>query len=93
MSWKWTLFLVLFLVAGCFSVGEKSATEQLPLMSKEDLRASLGSPDIVLLDVRQPIDWSYSDSKITGANWEDPRYFSKWQDKYPKDKTLVLYCA
>jgi rhodanese-related sulfurtransferase len=47
----------------------------------------------VLIDVRAGKDWTESDTKIKGAVREDPKEFSSWADKYPKDKTLVLYCA
>ncbi len=93
MSWKWALFLVLFLIAGCSPAGKISTIEQVPRISKEDLKARLGSPDLILLDVRQQDDWSAGDSKIIGAIREEPKEYYRWRDKYSKDKTLVLYCA
>lgn len=93
MSWKWALFLVVYLAAGFFPAGEASAGDQVPLMSKEELKSILALPDLVLIDVRQQGDWSGSDGKITGAIREDPRDFPAWQAKYQKGKTLVLYCA
>ncbi len=93
MSLKWLLFMLLFLVGGCDSIGGKHAGEQVPRMSIEDLKARLGSPDLIILDVRLPGDWSASKTKIAGAIREDPGKFDRWRGKYPKDKTLVLYCA
>jgi len=62
-------------------------------ISKEELRGMLGSPGLVLIDVRTEKEWKKSDRKITGANWEDAEEYATWVDKYPKDKTLVLYCS
>lgn len=62
-------------------------------ISKEDLKAQLRSPDLILVDVRQPHDWESSPSKIAGAVREDPSKIDEWKNKYPKDKTIVLYCA
>ena len=64
-----------------------------PRMSTEELKGLLGNPDVIILDVRTGGDWDASDSKITGANRETKENFENWADKYPKDKTLVLYCA
>lgn len=93
MSWKWITALVLLLVAGCSPSGEIARIEQVPRISKEDLKDRLGSPDLILLDVRQQDDWSASNHKIVGAIREEPKAFFNWREKYPRDKTIVLYCA
>jgi rhodanese-related sulfurtransferase len=62
-------------------------------MSKEDLKAMLGDPDLVILDVRLGRDWGESERTITDAIRENPKEFESWADKYSKDKTIVLYCA
>lgn len=93
MSWKWFLPLILFLFGGCATTDGRPVSDQVPRMSIKDLKARLGSPDLVVLDVRQPGDWSAGNTMIAGAIREDPREFSRWHDKYPKEKTLVLYCA
>jgi hypothetical protein len=64
-----------------------------PRMSKEELKAKLGNPEIVIVDVRAPSDWDRSDLKIKGAVREDPDDAKAWSGKYQKDKTLVFYCA
>jgi rhodanese-related sulfurtransferase len=46
-----------------------------------------------VIDVRAAGDWDGSDRKIAGAVREDPAAAGKWEGKYPKGKTLVLYCA
>ena len=67
--------------------------DEVPRMSKEELKAMLGNPDVVIIDVRSGKDWEASQSKIKGAVREEPRQAKSWADKYDKDKTYVLYCA
>ncbi len=69
-----------------------AAGEEVPRMTKEQAEAMLGNPDLVILDVRKAADWDGSDSKIRGAIREDPSNVNVWADKYPKGKTLLLYC-
>ncbi|UCG13360.1 MAG: hypothetical protein JSU72_02415 [Deltaproteobacteria bacterium] len=64
-----------------------------PRMSKEELKAMLDSPDLIILDVRVGRDWKASEYKIRGAVRVDATDFGSWANKFPKDKTLVLYCA
>jgi len=64
-----------------------------PRMTKEELKAMLGNPDLIIIDVRYGRDWTDSELKIKGAVREDPETFDSWAKKYPKDKTLVFYCA
>ena len=71
----------------------KGFAAEVSRISKEELRPMLGNADVVIVDVRLSGDLSDSDSKIKGAVHEDPRNVEAWMDKYPKDKTLVLYCA
>jgi rhodanese-related sulfurtransferase len=60
-------------------------------MTKEELKALLGQPDLIIIDVRTGSDWTASDLKIMGSVREDPYAIAPWTNKYPKDKTLVLY--
>jgi hypothetical protein len=64
-----------------------------PRITKEDLIKMLGAADLVIVDVRVDKDWTSSDSKIRGAVRENPKDIDSWAKKYPKDKTLVFYCA
>jgi rhodanese-related sulfurtransferase len=64
-----------------------------PRTTKEDLKALLGNPDLVIIDVRYGRDWTNSDVKIQGAVREDPDDLKSWANKYSPDKTIVLYCA
>ena len=77
--------------SGLLSSAVKAA--EVARITKEELRAKLGDPDLVILDVRRGKDWSASDVKIKGAVRADPGDTAAWADKYPKEKTLVLYCA
>jgi hypothetical protein len=69
------------------------ASDDVPRMSKEELKGLLGSADVIILDVRTSRDTEDSTSTIKGAIREDPQAFDTWADTYPKDKTLVLFCA
>ena len=64
-----------------------------PKMTKEELKGLLGNPDVAVLDVRTGGDWRRSDRKIAGAVRENPNDVDSWADKYPKGKTIVLYCS
>jgi hypothetical protein len=77
--------VVLFAAASVAEAG-------VPRMSAEELNGILGGPDVIVIDVRRGSEWDGSDSKIKGAVRETG-FVSKWADKYPKDKTVVLYCA
>ncbi len=82
--------IIFFMVGGCTTLAKST---DVPRMTKEELKAMLGNSDLVIIDVRQRMDWADSDLKIKGAVREDPGAVDSWADKYPKDKTLVLYCA
>jgi hypothetical protein len=64
-----------------------------PRISKEELRAMLGNPDLIIVDARTSGSWEESKLKIQGAVREDPKDAKSWAEKYSKDKTLVLYCT
>lgn len=82
---------LIFSLVGIITTSAISADA--PRITKEKLKAMMGSPDLILIDVRAGDDWKESDLKITGAIREDPQTLESWVKKYPKDKTLVLYCA
>ena len=64
-----------------------------PRIEKEKLKDLLGKPELILIDLRAGADWKASTQKIKGAVREDPDQVDTWMKKYPKDKTLVFYCA
>ncbi len=92
---RWSL-VVLALVMSVTVVALSAAVataQEVPRVTKEELKAMLDSPDLVLIDMRIGKDWTASDLKIKGAVREDPEEAEALTEKYPKDKTLVLYCA
>jgi len=64
-----------------------------PRITKDELKAKLGSPGLVLVDVRTAGDWEKSGEKITGAVRMDPQTVDVWAETLPKEKEIVLYCA
>ena len=78
------------LVIGVFLLSSVAA-EDAPYMTKEELKAILGNPDVVVIDVRHTESWQDSDFMIKGAVRGNPEHFGSWADEYPKEKTLVLY--
>jgi rhodanese-related sulfurtransferase len=64
-----------------------------PSMTREQLLPMLGKSDVIIIDVRSKYEWDESKVKIKGAVREDGLKFGSWMKKYPKDKTIVLYCA
>ena len=81
---------VLVVVIACTNI---QRTKDVPRVSKDELKAKLGSPDMVLIDVRTENDWEKSDEKITGAIRMDPEAVDAWAATLPKDKEIILYCA
>jgi rhodanese-related sulfurtransferase len=92
MKGKWLAILLLILVFGCAGM-ETSSQGQAPRMAKEQLKARLGSAELVIIDARSDMEWTESDQKIAGAVREAPEKFDDWKNKYPASKTLVLYCS
>lgn len=84
---------VFFLFVMALSTGVAALAQDIPRMTKEELKAMLGEPDLVIIDIRSGRDWSSSESKIKGAVREEPRKAASWAEKYQKDKTIVVYCA
>jgi rhodanese-related sulfurtransferase len=62
-------------------------------MTKEQLLPLLGKSDVIIIDVSSNEGWDGRDKKIPGALREEPMKFESWMNKYPKDKTIVLYCS
>lgn len=76
-----SLFLASPLVAGSIQI-----------MDKDELKALLGSDNLVILDVRLGKDWSSSEFMVQDAIRVDDNDLSV-ADKYAKSDTFVLYCA
>ena len=86
-------FAVLFVLGMSGEITPFAQSGDVPRMTRQALSAVIGKPDVIIIDVRHGMDWTDSDSKIKGAVREDPEVIQSWADKYPKDKTLVFYCA
>ena len=82
-----TILLVLITLANVPARADDSHA-----MTKEQLRPLLGKSDVIIIDVRTKYDWDKSKVKIPGAVREESMKFGSWMKKYPKDKTIVLYC-
>lgn len=81
------LLLGLALAAG------PARADQVARMSADDLVARLGSPDLVVLDVRTSRDWDSSAVKIKGAVRQDPQEVATWAKQHDPAKLYVLYCS
>ena len=84
-------FILILLV---LSMGlSPSAAANVSTITKEELKAQLDNSDLIILDVRTGGDWKSSEFKIKGAIRANPNKLNKWAEVYPKNKTLILYCA
>lgn len=87
-------FFTVLLAAVAAWLGVASAgSVEVPRISVEKTKALLGNPDVVIIDVRTAKTWWRSSTKILNAVREEPGAVEKWAGKYPKDKTLILYCT
>lgn len=76
----------------CF-VSPALSADGVPRMDKDELKALLDNPDVVILDARTSSDWNQSETKIKGANRLDQSNAESIETMYPKDKTIVVYCS
>lgn len=85
--------VVLLTAMAALGAGAASAGDGAPRIGKDDLKAMLGAADTSIIDVRAVTDWWGSSLKIQGAIRENPNNVDSWASNYPKDRTLILYCA
>jgi rhodanese-related sulfurtransferase len=90
---RWFFRILLLTALAVLGAGSAWADEEAPRISKEETKAKLGAKDTSIIDVRSISDWKESSLKIKGAVREDPAEVEKWASRYPKDRTLILYCA
>jgi len=86
--------LIVAVLAGIFAwqaPGVAAGGDDVPRMTKEELKTLLGSPEVVVLDVR--FEGKNAPKKITGSVFENPEEVDGWFPKYPKGKKIVLYCS
>lgn len=86
------LLVILTAITTGFGVAA-AASDEVPRISVEKTRELLGNPDVIIIDVRTAKTWWKSPTKILNAVREEPGAVEKWAQKYPKDKTLILYCS
>ena len=90
-KWVSITAVVIFIVfIGCTKI---QSAQDVPRISKDQLKAELGSPDVILIDVRTESDWKQSNEKIAGAVRMDPETVDTWAATLPKAKEIILYCA
>lgn len=85
--------ILFFLAVALLVVSGQVLAADVLRMTVDELEAVLGNDNVVVLDVRSGRDWRSSEFKIQGAKRADPGKINAWAGTYPKDKTLVLYCA
>lgn len=73
------------------SCTKPSGPQAVPRMTVEQLKANLDDPNLIIIDVRTGPDWKNSPVKIKGAIHEEPFRIGTWIEKYPTDKTVVIY--
>lgn len=94
MHWKAQLLILSVLLATAGSVSAMGSGSKSDLrISANQLHKMLGNPNLVIIDVRDPVSWEKSNRKIRGAIREDPQNVKAWANKYDKDETIVFYCA
>lgn len=86
-SWLWGLTLLSLVLLPLRSHAAVAT------MTTDELKAKLGNPDVVVVDVRLGKDWKASESKIKGAVRAEKDDIENLATTYSKDKTLVFYCA
>jgi predicted sulfurtransferase len=86
-------FAILGVLVVLMACAKMQGANDVSRVTKEELKAKLGSPDVVLLDVRAKNDWEMSNEKIAGAVRMDPQTVDDWAGTLPKDKDIILYCA
>jgi hypothetical protein len=69
------------------------SADDAPRMDKDELKALLDNPDVVILDARTSSDWNKSESKIKGAHRLEQSNAESVETMYPKEKTIVVYCS
>lgn len=83
--------MFIFLTVGLFTTFALCAN--VPMITKEELKAMLGNPDLVIFDVRLSSEYFSSDLKIKGAARPLGECIAAAAFEYPKGKTFVSYCA
>lgn len=86
-----SLFLASVVLLLLVGPSTSASSNDAPRMAKEQLKPLLGNPDVIVLDARSSADYNSSDEKIKGGVRVEPGNVKTIVEKYPKDKTIVLY--
>lgn len=70
-----------------------SFTGDAPRITKEEAKALLGDPRVLILDARIGGAWAKSDRKIKGAVRVDPSAVNVWARTLRKDRKIIVYCS
>lgn len=93
-NWRlWCLSTMMAMALAIAATAGAAWSADAPRMTKEELKARLGDPQLLILDLRRGGDWMNSEHKIQGAVRQEDKPYLAWAIQYPKDQTLVLYCA
>ncbi len=88
---KWMAWNSLFAMMLILSTAGLCRAE--PQIGKDELKELLGNPGIYIIDIRSSEEWDHFPYKIPGAVHESIEELHTWVDKYPKDGTIIVYCA
>jgi len=86
-----TVLMAIFLTTGLLTTFALS--EDIPMMTKDELKTMLENPDLVIVDVRLIGDYMSGDLKIKGAVRAMGGTIGVFMQTYPKGRTFVFYCA
>jgi predicted sulfurtransferase len=86
-----SLATALILVALTGYTAPPSSVEQVPRLTKEQVKDMLGKPDVVIVDIRFIKQYEQSDSRLPGAVFVQPENFDEFVKNFPKQRTYIFY--
>lgn len=67
--------------------------KDVPGISIQQVKKMLYDSNVIIIDVRRPRNWWRSTKKILTSVRENPSEVNQWAPHYPRDKSLIFYCA
>jgi hypothetical protein len=89
----WVLFFASVLMTAFLALSQFVQAQDVPRITKEELKKQLCSKSLMLIDVRVPQGWKESNQKIKCATRMEPDKVSDWASALPKNKEIVFYCS
>ncbi len=87
-----SLASILLIIALAGWSAPPSSVEQVPRLTKEQVRGMLGKPGVVVMDGRYIKQYEQSDRKLPGAVFFQPETLDEFVKNHPqKDKTYIIY--